>query len=279
MTGDQAGAPHPTLVSLGRELRIARESHCWTQQELGREIHFSDSQISAVETGRRPPSIDLVRRADAALGTGGLLSRLLETVQATASHEALPEWFRPWAEIEQTATALRSYQPLVLDGLLQTPAYARAMFQAGDPTASEDTLQRAVNARIQRQQILSRPNPPRLITILEESVLHRPIGDTPALMRTQLDHLTTASHAGTAEIHILRTEVGAHRGLAGAFALATIPGHPDAAYIDPQLRGMVIETAADVDAIRHIWEGLLGESLPKRQSLKLIQEATQSWTT
>ncbi|GAB7041222.1 MULTISPECIES: helix-turn-helix domain-containing protein [Catenuloplanes] len=279
MINNPTRTPHPTLISLGRELRIARESRGITQQELGAEIHFSDSQISAVETGRRLPSDALIRRADEILGTAGLLVRLLETAQATATRETLPEWFRPWADIEQAATKLRSYQPLVLDGLLQTPAYAHAMFQAGDPAADEDTLQRAVAARIDRQQIFNRPNPPRLITILEESVLHRPIGPTPEVMRNQLDHLATASRGGTIEIHILRTEVGTHRGLAGAFALATIPGHPEIAYIDTQLRGLVIEATTDVDAIHHIWEGLLGEALPQRQSLKLIQEATESWTT
>ncbi len=136
-----------------------------------------------------PAERRLIRRADEILGTAGLLVRLLETAQATATRETLPEWFRPWADIEQAATKLRSYQPLVLDGLLQTPAYAHAMFQAGDPAADEDTLQRAVAARIDRQQIFNRPNPPRLITILEESVLHRPIGPTPEVMRNQLDHL------------------------------------------------------------------------------------------
>ncbi len=166
---------------------------------------------------------------------------------------------------------------LSVDGLLQTPAYARAMLQAGDPAANEETLTRAVETRIRRQQTLSRPNPPRLITILEESILHRPIGDAPSLMREQLDHLITAATTGTAELHVLRTEVGAHRGLAGAFVLATLPGHTEVTYIDTQLRGLVIETPTDVDATRRIWEGLLGEALPKRQSLKLIQEAAHSW--
>lgn len=96
-------------------------------------------------------------------------------------------------------------------------------------------------------------------------------------MREQLDHLITAATTGTAELHVLRTEVGAHRGLAGAFVLATLPGHTEVTYIDTQLRGLVIETPTDVDATRRIWEGLLGEALPKRQSLKLIQEAAHSW--
>ncbi|WP_051799429.1 helix-turn-helix domain-containing protein [Catenuloplanes japonicus] len=277
MITDHMSGAHPILIALGRELKIAREYKDITQQELAKEIHFSDSQISAVETGKRPPSDAFVQRADDVLSTGGLLGRLLETAQATATHEVMPEWFRPWAEVEATATALRSYQPLVLDGLLQTPAYARAMLQAGDPAANEETLTRAVETRIRRQQTLSRPNPPRLITILEESILHRPIGDAPSLMREQLDHLITAATTGTAELHVLRTEVGAHRGLAGAFVLATLPGHTEVTYIDTQLRGLVIETPTDVDATRRIWEGLLGEALPKRQSLKLIQEAAHSW--
>ncbi len=222
MADHQTISTHPVLVALGRELKIARERRGITQQDLAKEIHFSDSHISAVETGQRPASNAFMQRADDVLNAGGILVRLLETAQATASHEVMPEWFRPWAEVEATATALRSYQPLVLDGLLQTPAYARALLQAGDPTASEETLQRAVETRLRRQQVLSRPNPPHLITVLEESILHRPISDSPTPMREQLDHLITLASTGTADIHILRTEVGVHRGLAGALR----PGNP-----------------------------------------------------
>ncbi len=198
MPSDQASTAHPMLRALGHELKVARERKGITQEALAAEIHFSNTHVSAVESGKRPPSAELIHRADDALTTGGLLSRLLNAAHQAATREIMPEWFRPWAEIETVATALRSYQPLVLDGLLQTPAYARALLQAGDPTANEDTLQRAVETRLQRQQILSRPTPPRLITVLEESILHRPISDSPTPMREQLDHLITMATTGTA---------------------------------------------------------------------------------
>lgn len=121
MITDHMSGAHPILIALGRELKIAREYKDITQQELAKEIHFSDSQISAVETGKRPPSDAFVQRADDVLSTGGLLGRLLETAQATATHEVMPEWFRPWAEVEATATALRSYQPLVWMGCSRPP--------------------------------------------------------------------------------------------------------------------------------------------------------------
>ncbi|MDR7279809.1 helix-turn-helix domain-containing protein [Catenuloplanes atrovinosus] len=277
MPGDQRTPVHPVLRSLGRELKLARERRGFSQQDLAKEIHFSDSLISAVETGRRPASSDLIYRADDALNTDGLLRRLLEAAQEAANQEMMPEWFRPWREIEQAATALRFYQQFVVSGLLQTPDYARAVLRAGMTTADEAALQRATDARIQRQHILTRETPPQLIMILEESALHRPVG-SPEVMRDQLAHLIDIATAGRVELHILPTDIGAHRGMSGTFVLATLPDAPEIAYLDSQLRGLVIESPADVEAVRRTWEGLLGESLPQRLSLNLIKEAAQAWT-
>jgi transcriptional regulator with XRE-family HTH domain len=264
------------LQALGRELKLARERHCVTQQELAAEIHFSDSLISAVETGKRPASADLVHRADTALDTGGLLGRLLDAAQQAATRELMPEWFRPWADIERTATALRTYQQFVISGLLQTSDYARAVLRPGMPTSDETALQRATDARIQRQHVLTSETPPELIMILEESALHRPVG-SPEIMRDQLNALIDASTAGRVELHILPTDIGAHRGMSGTFVLASLPDAPDIAYLDCQLRGLVIESAADVDAVRRTWEGLLGEALPQRLSINLVKEAARTW--
>ncbi|GAB7049385.1 helix-turn-helix domain-containing protein [Catenuloplanes indicus] len=277
MPTDQTGTAHPMLRALGHELRLARERKGITQEALAAKIHFSNTHVSAVETGKRPPSAELIHRADDALTTGGLLGRLLDAAHEAASREIMPEWFRPWADIEQTATALRTYQQFVISGLLQTPDYARAVLRAGMLTTDETALQRATDARIQRQQILTSKTPPELIMILEESVLHRPIG-SPEIMRAQLDSLITASTAGRVELHILPTDIGAHRGMSGSFVLASVPHAPDLALLDTQLRDLMIESPEAVDALRRTWEGLLGEALPQRLSINLIKEAAQTWT-
>ncbi|GAB7041951.1 MULTISPECIES: helix-turn-helix domain-containing protein [Catenuloplanes] len=278
MANEQRTPVHPLLRALGKELKLARQRQNISQQELAKEIHFSDSLISAVETGRRPASGDLIYRADDVLHTNGLLGRILDAAQEAATREIMPDWFRPWAEIEETATALRAYQQLTIDGLLQTPAYARAILQAGMPTADDETLQRTTDARFHRQHVLDSDTPPQLIMILEEAALHRPVG-SPTIMRDQLEALAHANTTGRAEIHILPTDVGAHRGMSGSFVLASLPDAPDVVYIDTHLRGLLIEAPADIDATRRIWEGLLGEALPRRLSTHLIKEVAQKWKT
>ncbi len=206
MAHDQRAPVHPLLRALGKELKRAREAHNVSQEDLAKEIHFSTSLISAVETGRRPASSGLIYRADDVLNTGGLLGRLLEAAQEAATREIMPEWFRPWAEIEQAATALRFYQQFVVSGLLQTPDYARAVLRAGMTTADEEALQRATDARIQRQHILTGETPPQLIMILEECALHRPVG-SPEIMRAQLTHLIDTATAGRVALHILPTDI------------------------------------------------------------------------
>ncbi|MFC5946480.1 Scr1 family TA system antitoxin-like transcriptional regulator, partial [Micromonospora harpali] len=130
----------------GRELRHYRKAAGLTQGQLAERIHFSESLISGVETGQLPASPEFAETCDRILNTGGALSRLLDWRKG----RSFPSWFGKWHDKEQVATTLRTYQPLVIPGLLQTEAYARAVLR-GDEAA--------VEARLHRQTILSREDP------------------------------------------------------------------------------------------------------------------------
>lgn len=119
--GDRSG-----LGIFAAELAAARAAAGLTQEELASRVTFSASTISMVEQRRRVPSADLARRCDEVLGLPGTLRRLQEHAQAVP----LPAWFRPYAEVEAAATVLRSWQPMVIDGLAQTEDYARAAGRA-----------------------------------------------------------------------------------------------------------------------------------------------------
>ncbi|WP_327048121.1 helix-turn-helix domain-containing protein [Microbispora sp. NBC_01189] len=148
----------------GRELRHYRAQAGLTQAQLAQKVHFSESLVSGVETGQLPASPEFARCCDEALVTGGALLRLLDWRKV----QVFPAWFGEWREKEQAAVALRTYEPLVVPGLLQTDAYASALL--GDETA--------VAARLERQAVLSRatPEPPTFRCVLDESVLHRLVG-------------------------------------------------------------------------------------------------------
>ncbi|WP_230462529.1 DUF5753 domain-containing protein [Micromonospora sp. CP22] len=153
--------------------------------------------------------------------------------------ESLMPWFREWVTIEQEATALCSFQPLVVPGLLQTEEYARALYEGASHLVG-DQVEQPLAARLDRQKVLDRPNPPLLVAVLDYTVLERPVGG-PKVMREQLRHLVTVGNRTRVHLHVVPRGVGAYPGLNGAFVIATTTDGDDLAYLDNQLRGAIAE--------------------------------------
>jgi Domain of unknown function (DUF5753) len=88
--------------------------------------------------------------------------------------DVLPPWFRTAVGLEESATLIRSYQPQVIPGLLQTEGHIQAITAASFPAAPHDFTERSVALRLARQHLLTRPDPPRYWAVLDETVLRRP---------------------------------------------------------------------------------------------------------
>ncbi|MFI6757991.1 Scr1 family TA system antitoxin-like transcriptional regulator [Micromonospora sp. NPDC050417] len=185
-------------------------------------------------------------------------------------------WFRPWAEIERMAILIRSYQPLVLQGLLQTENYARAMLRVGSVMPPEE-VEELVEARLQRQAILSSAKPPQFIAVFDEMVLRRRVGDR-AVMREQLEHLITIGEQEHVQIQVIPADAPWHTGLAGPFVVGTMPDGTEAGHLDNQLRGQMVDLRADLVSLGRRWESVTGEALPRRHSIELIKEVAKTWT-
>jgi hypothetical protein len=140
-----------------------------------------------VEGLRRPPTLQFAQQCDQAFGTPGTFVRLQRFTRTTP----LPAWFQPWAEIEATAAQLRLFEHSMVPGLLQTPDYARALLSVGVGGADAE-IDQEVTARIERQAVLDRANPPLLWVMMDEGVLRRPVGGR-EVMRGQIEHLTEAA--------------------------------------------------------------------------------------
>jgi transcriptional regulator with XRE-family HTH domain len=257
------------------ELRRARVAAGLSQDQLGQMIAYSGSTVAMVETTKRTPNQDFAKRCDDALATNGLLSRIQEQLLA---HDLAPEWFRPWISIEREATSLLSYEPLVFQGLLQTPDYARAVIRSAGDALSTEKVEQLVTARLERQELLNRENPPLLIAIVDEGVLRRPVGG-PELMHRQLRHVANASERSQIVVQVVPLATGAYAGLAGPFVIASFDGSGEMVYLDTQLRGQVVERAADVAAVKQRWEALRAEAFSRKQSTELILEVAETWKT
>ena len=219
------------------------------------------------------PSLDFARRCDEATDTGGVLERLHPLVAG----EAYPAWFRPFVELERGATQLRSWQPMVVDGLLQTEEYARAILRASRPRDSDTAIDQLVTARIARQEVLTRDDPPDLWVIIDEGVLRRPVGE-PAVMAGQLDQLLRACRDPWVTVQVMPLSAGAHPGLLGPFVIASFAAAPEVAYLDSVLTGQVVERPEEVRQVSVLYDTMRAEALSPRASIALISEVVRTWT-
>lgn len=244
----------------GSELRRAREAVGWPREQLAEAINFSLSLVEKVETGNKAPSEPFAEAADTALKTEGLLQRIR---RHGLKQEAVPEWFRSWPDIEEQATTLRLYEPIVVPGLMQTEAYALALLGRED----------RVEARLERQHILTQDDPPDVVVMLDEAVLRRKIG-TSQTMAEQLRHLAETQ----ACVQVIPHEADTYLGVDGSFVLAALDGR-EVVYVQNPARGFVFDDNETVTKLSRRWDTLRGEALPQRQSRQLIMKVAEQWSS
>ncbi|OKJ86256.1 XRE family transcriptional regulator [Streptomyces sp. CB01883] len=245
----------------GYELRRARESAGLTLAQLGAVVFCTGSLIGQIETAARVPQRDFSERLAAALGTGGLFSRLVGLVLRSQ----LPSWFQPYAELEARAMYISTFQAQLVDGLLQTEAYARTVLGLRDRA----DLDSRVAARLERQRILGRDEPPATWAVLSEAVLHQEIGDR-QVMREQLAHLLTMQHRAWVTVQVLPFSVGAHAGLMGSFALLRFEKDPDIVYSEDFVQGHMTANPQAVKEGSVRYDQLQAAALSAEESAALI---------
>jgi transcriptional regulator with XRE-family HTH domain len=254
------------------ELRRARSRAGLTQEELAERISYSAALVTAVETGRRTPSLDFAGRCDQALGSDGLLSR----VQVKVAGECGPSWFREWAVVEREAVMLRCWEPLLIPGLLQTPEYVRAVMRSR-PHISEDAAERRIAKRLERQMIFDQECPPMLFAVIDESALRREVGG-PELMRDQLERLVVVAAQAKVSVQVVPAAVGAHAGLCGALMIASLDESTDISYVDTALSSVLVERSEDVFELTLLFDTLRSAALPRQASIELIREVMAKWS-
>ncbi|MDA0566038.1 helix-turn-helix domain-containing protein [Streptomonospora sp. S1-112] len=264
---------NPKWVRFGRELRRIRDQSGLSQQQLGREISVSHAMISAMERGARGARREHVERIDQVLSTGGTLVRALERL---SEHNGFPTWFRGVVSLEQQATEIKSFQPLLVHGLLQTEDYARTILRDGRPMDTDAEIEELVQARMARQSILASDHAPLLLLVLDETAIQRPVGG-PRIMRAQLDHLLEASESSRVTLQIVPLATENNPGLSGPFTLLYVQG-ADILYMETPLSGAPVEALEEVSQYARLLGDIRGVALPPRESRKLIEAARGEFT-
>ncbi|MFI7635607.1 Scr1 family TA system antitoxin-like transcriptional regulator [Nonomuraea sp. NPDC049400] len=274
--GMTANGQEPRLrarAEYGARMRKFRTSHGLSQERLAAApgVTYSESQIGAVERGKRTPSEAFTEEIERVLGLNGELKELLPEIHTDLG----PAWFRPWPGIEAAAHAIRTSEPLVIPGLLQTERYAEQVL-LGEPGTTRDQVQKAVKVRLKRQAVFDQPKPPMYSTLIDESVLFRPIGGA-EVMREQLAHLLTVMEHPCITVRIVPLSAGMTTGLLGAFEIAQVDGSPDAAYLESALTGEVISRVDKVRDLGVRWDALSSMAHPVNISEKVIRKMMERY--
>lgn len=273
---------------LGLILRDLRANAQLTGEEVARRLERSDSWVSRIETGR---SALRTRDLRDLLDTYGVTAQDLRGELETLAREGKRRgwWNRygssitgPYASyigFEAEAAALLCYEALVVNGLLQTEDYARALLRCGLPPESGDDAERKIKVRMTRQEPLSGDNPPQLWVILDESVLRRPFGGA-EVMRGQLQHLLdVARERPHISVQVLPLAQSVNPGMIASFTIIEFPPPDQGLVFSEGLTGAIYEEADDVARYTMVFNELRSAALSKADSTALIKkilgEATQ----
>ncbi len=250
----------------GAVVRALREARAGTRDDFGAYVGYSASQVAMVERGERMPSPRFVARAGEFLGAR-------KAVDAAAAHlerRRYPAWFDDYAEREAAAVSLWSYDTHVIMGLVQTEGYARAVLGARVPVLDDDEIERRVQARLERQALLTRVPPVSLALVIEEWVLRRPVGGL-AVLRGQLERLLELVEKRNIAIQVMPTAIESHAGFNGPWTLLETPEREWIAYVEGQPGGLVLQGRTEVSELFQRFGMIRSQALAPRDSVKLIE--------
>ncbi|GAA4689534.1 helix-turn-helix domain-containing protein [Streptomyces buecherae] len=261
--------PQGAAAYFGDEVRALRESLAMSQERFADELHFGQSQVSKVENGTVLASEAFARAIDVLAGTPGVYLRLRTKLAKRSGH---PDWFAPYVVLEQQATMIRMFNPLLLPGLVQTRAYATEVLRGGRPV----DLEALVAARLERQAILTREEwPVRLWLVINEAVLRAQVGDAQT-MREQL--LRVRDLAETPQHRVQVVPAGRLNTVAASsFGLLSFREGPDVAHVDGFPRGYVLAESNDVEVASDAYDLIRALALPPGDTAELIDQILKGY--
>ncbi|MEU3216229.1 helix-turn-helix transcriptional regulator [Streptomyces sp. NPDC006971] len=253
---------------IGAQLATFRKAARLTQSALADRCCVGEETIASIEQGRRPLQADFAVQLDELLETKGVLQ---VAVAKVPKKERFPVFVQDFIDYEQDAVTLLPYENQVVPGQLQTPEYARAVFTSLYPPLEEEQIEERVAARIDRQKIFQRKPRPMANFLLEESILHRPIGGRHVL-RKQLMHLRKCTELPFLGLQIMPTDREAHAALDGPMVLLETPDHDQMAYIEGQRVSFLVDDLDEVSVFHQKYGMLRSQALSPERSMRLLDD-------
>jgi len=280
VTVQPGSGPTVLRILLGSQLRNLRESRGISREDAGYTIRASGSKISRMELGR----VSFKERDITDLLTlygvddPGERAALVDLARQANSpgwwhkySDVLPDWFHVYVGLEEAASLIRVYELQFVPGLLQTTDYCRAVVELGQRGATREEIGHRVSLRMERQKLLSRPNPPHLWAIVDEAVLRRPIGGV-EVMRGQLERLIVVAKEPHITLQVMPFRAGGHAAESGPFTLMRFPEFdlPDVVYIEQLTSAVYLDKREDVERYTEVMERLSVESDPPERTPDIL---------
>jgi transcriptional regulator with XRE-family HTH domain len=281
------GAVGPTVprMILGLRLRRLREAAGVTPDQAGYEIRASRSKISRMENGHVgfkerdiADLLTLYRVTDEQ--TRATLVTLTQQANTpgwwSRYGDLLADWFEDYLGLEAAASVIRTFELQFVHGLFQTEDYARAVTLLGHDSAPKEEIDRRVHLRLSRQQLLTRPNPPRVWSVLDEGALRRPVGGR-AVMRAQVRHLAEVAELRNVTVQVVPFSRGGHAAAGGSFTTLRFddPDVPDVVYIEHLTSAIYLDSRDDVDHYLEVANRLGTEALTPAETVSFLTELAQ----
>jgi transcriptional regulator with XRE-family HTH domain len=265
---------------LGMELRRLREAAGLTIEQVAKELDISDSKVSRIETASVTTTWRDVRDMLDVYGTtgpqrDGLIQLAKDARQKGWWHQAYGDLpISTLVGLEDAAASIRTYQPLLVPGLLQIEEYARAVLHAIFPDRHE--AERRLEFRMARQALLAQDDPPMLWAVLDEALLHRRVGGRDTLKK-QLEHLSRIATRPNVILQVLPFELGEHAAMDGGFAIVSFPDpvDPEMVYLENSTSDLYVEEARAVDRYNFLFDRLQAKALNEQDSAKFLAKAAR----
>ncbi|MER8032969.1 helix-turn-helix transcriptional regulator [Streptomyces bauhiniae] len=255
------------VAAFGQTMKTLRLRAGLDREELGRRLGYSAATIASFEQGRRIPPPRAIDRAEEVLDAGGLLTVWKEEVEKAQ----YPVFFQGMAQLEKQAMELQMYDALVVNGLLQTEEYMRALLEMRRPPLDLETIEQRVTARLARQEIFDRHTTTLLSFIMDESVLRRRYGGD-AVRRGQLEHLLLAGARRNVELQVMPTVRADNAGFDGPFTVVMRRDGKRFLYVEAQATSK-LETDPEQAGLASARYGIIrSQALNPEESLEFIEK-------
>ncbi|MFD3452696.1 helix-turn-helix domain-containing protein [Streptomyces sp. NPDC058691] len=255
------------MAIFGDLLKALREGRGVTLDALAAHTGYSKSLAVKIESGERLASKAFIDKAEELLGSAGAL----RAVAPHLSREKLPAGYGEYADEEARATSIGFYDAHVVNGLLQTEAYMRAVFNARCPALEEDEIDRWTEGRLARQALITRKPVCMLSFVLEEWLLRRPVGGRQA-MKEQLGHLLELGGRRNVQIQIMPSQYEVHAGFDGPFTFLESLDRQLLAYAESQAGGLLTDDPERVSLLHQRYGMIRAQALTPEDSAKLIEQ-------